>query len=77
MKKFIALVLVALCCMILFAACRSDNNDKDGTATTVATTQKTEGETTDSETTSSSTTESSTTASSTTASSTERWSDWY
>ncbi len=89
MKKFIALILIVLCCSVFFASCISDENEPGATEQP---TQAQSGDTTPDQTngdgttatTEASTTASSTTASSTTASTTQepdssgdRWTDYY
>lgn len=84
MKKFIALILVVLCCSVLFASCISDGNEPGATEQP---TQAQNGDTTPDQTNrdgTTATTATSTTAASTTASTTQapdssddRWTDWY
>lgn len=84
MKKFIALILVVLCCSVLFASCIPDENESGATEQP---TQAQNGDTTPDQTNrdgTTATTQASTTAASTTASTTQapdssddRWTDWY
>ena len=78
MKKFIALILVVLCCSLLFAACRFGDNGEGGFGA-AQTTQTTDVETTAVQTTDGASSTNATTAASSTKapSSSERWSDWY